>query len=456
MIAMSLHRVGLAGAAVDMAAYKELGEQCTQDAARLHDKLTKYALRKGMEQFTATNDAHVRELLYDKLNYPVLVKTKKDGLPAVDKPTLKRLMKEHKESPFINDLIEFNGVDKLLSTWVGKPDRKSKRKTIGELIQPVPERDDLGLLHFWVFPLRARTGRRASGGGEEGDPEGRNAQNWHPKARRIIRSRWKKSKVAICDFSKLEVVLVAWCAGDEKLLEYFLGGKGYIGVAKEFWGEDVEDGTPKYKATKAMVLGLNYGMGHTHLAHDLWYKNDFRFSDDWDEHVEETKKARKKYLRLFDPLRKYQRARVRELISTQQVVSASGRVRHLPHHGENSEGFWHLKNSAMNFPIQSLASDITGGAIVDYEEALLKEHRISYTEWHKALLDHPEDLPCSPVFNEVHDELDLDMHPSTGKKDLEILQDCMRNVRTLKKLVPDFKLTLKMDTQIVSNWGEAK
>jgi DNA polymerase I-like protein with 3'-5' exonuclease and polymerase domains len=122
----------------------------------------------------------------------------------------------------------------------------------------------------------------------------------------------------------------------------------------------------------------------------------------------------------------------------------------------DSEGFWHIKNAAVNFPIQSFAFDVIGSGLIDYETALLKEHKLSYREWHEALLVHPWDLPASPVFNSVHDESDLDLHPRSGKRDLEILVDAMRNVRSLKKLVPKFDLTLKCDVQIVDNWGQAK
>ena len=456
-VAMSLHRMGLAGAAVNRKTYVDLGTQWTQEAAQLHDKLMKMALRAGMTQFSATMDEHVREMIYDRMGYPVLVKTRKDKSPAIDKPTLKRLLSEHKPSQFIDDFITFNTVDKLLSTWIGKADRKKNaRKSVGELIEPVPGKPGLGLLHFWVIPLKARTGRRASGGTEEDDPEGRNAQNWPPKARKMIISRWSKGKIAVADFSKLEMVIMGWRAKDDKLLDYFLNGKGYIGIAKEFWGQDVEDGSNMYKATKCIVLGLNYNMKAWHLANDLWYKIGFKFSEDWDEHFKKTIQARKRYLRMFPGLASYIRDTLWEVRENQRVVSPSGRVRHLPHHGPDSEGYWHAENSAVNFPIQSTASDITGSALVDYEEALLKEHGLSYTEWHRALIEKPWDPPCSPVFNEVHDEIDVDLHPESGKRDLEILADCMQNVRSFKALVPEFDIKLKMDIQILKNWGEAK
>ncbi len=471
-IAMSLHRVGLAGAAVDMKLFHKLGKQWTQDAARLKDVVTKMALRKGMKQFVPTNDSHIRELLYEKLEWPVLQKTK-NGDDAVDKNTFKRLLMDAPDTigkdgaKLLHALMDYNSADKLGSTWYGKPDADGKQKahramSVAQLIQPVSRRsgraaqDDIGLLHFWIFPLRARTGRRASGGSEEGDPQSRNSQNWPPAARGVIRSRYRNGHIAVCDFSRLEVVLAAWDAQDDKLLDYFINGRGYLDVAKEFWNAEVKDGTPQYKATKSLVLGLNYNMGWWHLANDLKYKAGFTFSNDWDKHLRETKKARRKYLRMFHKLHHNIKRRIAEVTRDQMIVSPSGRIRHFPHHGPDSEGFWHIKNQCVNFPIQSFASDVTGSAIVDYERTMLKEHGFSYNDWHSSLLEHPESPIASPVFNEVHDELDIDLHPKTGKRDLEILLDCMRNVRSLKEIVPDFKIKLKVDVQKVRAWGDAK
>jgi DNA polymerase I-like protein with 3'-5' exonuclease and polymerase domains len=458
-IAMSLHRVGLAGAAVDLKQFNKLGTEWTRDATQRGAWLQTYALRKGLKEFAPTNDSQIRELLYEKLHFPV-VKETKQGLPSVDKATLKQLVKEHKKSPFIDNLIAFNSVDKLASTWYGKADGKKRRKSVRDLLVAIPKphaksiQDDIALLHFWIFPLRARTGRRASGGGEEGDPDSRNSQNWPGAARSVVVSRWKRSGLSICDFKSLEPVIVGWRAQDERFLDYFTNGEGYIGVARDFWGQKVVKDTPLYKATKSMVLGLDYNMKKNKLAHDLWYKADFKFSNDYKEHVKQTGAARHRYLRFFPGLARYIKDRIDEMSKTQRVISPSGRIRHFPHHGRDSEGFWHFENAAVNQPIQSFASEITGSAIVDYERAMLKEHGLSYVDWHTALLEHPWDLPCSPVINEVHDELDLDNHPETGDRDLEILVESMRNVKSIKKICPEFNLKLKVDVENVKRWKQ--
>jgi DNA polymerase I-like protein with 3'-5' exonuclease and polymerase domains len=456
-IAMSLHRVGLAGAAMNYKVFHKTGKAWKAEAEQLRATLVRFAHRHGMGEFSPTNDTHLRELLFTKMKLPVLERTAKDKEAKVDKGTIKKLIEEHGGGAILQKLLDFNGLDKLASTWYGTEKvAKNRKPSVLELIKSIPGRADIGFLHFWIFPLRARTGRTTSGGSEEGAPSSRNAQNWSPKARGSVVSRWKGGKIAVADLSKVEVVLMGWRANDGKLLDYFLNGSGYIGVAKEFWGQDVKDGTKLYKATKSLVLGLDYNMGWYKLALDLWNKAGFHFSEDWDEHCEETKAARKRYLGMFPGLRNYIRNRIGEVTETQQVVSPTGRIRHLPHHGVDSEGFWHIKNAAVNFPIQSFAFDVIGSGLIDYETALLKEHKLSYREWHEALLVHPWDLPASPVFNSVHDESDLDLHPRSGKRDLEILVDAMRNVRSLKKLVPKFDLTLKCDVQIVDNWGQAK
>jgi DNA polymerase I-like protein with 3'-5' exonuclease and polymerase domains len=252
--------------------------------------------------------------------------------------------------------------------------------------------------------------------------------------------------------------MMAWKIQDgtkreSRLLYYFEGGgPGYIGLAKDLLKMTVKKGTKQYKAIKAIYLGLGYNMNDWKLAHDLWFKVGLRFSEDWDEHVKKTKKIRKKYFRMFPEVKDYHRHQKRELEKTQQVVAELGMVRHLPHLGPEMDGYKHLENQAINLPMQYLASLVTGSAMVDYEAALLKEHHLSYVEWHEALLVDPYNLPCSPLINEVHDQLDQDLHPKTGKKDLKILHDAMVGVPTLRRMLPNFRVKLTVNETVGEAW----
>jgi DNA polymerase I-like protein with 3'-5' exonuclease and polymerase domains len=203
---------------------------------------------------------------------------------------------------------------------------------------------------------------------------------------------------------------------------------------------------------KGLWLGLTYNMKKNLLAHDLWYKLGIKFSKDWKTHVFETGKLIKRFFRKYPLLKRHIRRQIRTLEKKGQIIAPDGAIRHLPHDGPDTPMYWHLENQAVNFPIQRFASSVTGSALVDYEAALLKHHKISYADWHNALLNNPFDLPCSPIINEVHDELDQDMHPKDGKQDLDLLVHCAEKVPTLRKLVPEFDVPLKVKVTVNPTW----
>jgi len=452
-MAMSLHRVGLAGAAIDMNTFHKLGRGWQLESRRFADILTRFAHKKGMKEFFPTNDDHLRTLLYDKIGFPVKFHTPKTHVPKVDKLALQTMLtvaEDRSDHKLIENLMHFNTIDKLASGWY---ESKSKRKSLKDLIELHPRDKYMGLLHFQIFPLKARTGRRASGGiDEESNTESRNSQNWAPPARKIIRSRWKNGKIAVVDFRKLEPCITCWVIGDDDLLDIFLNRGGYVDLAKDFFGKKIQEETKEYKMVKGMWLGLTYNMKAGLLAHNLWYQMDIKFSNDWKTHVEKTGKLIRRFFRKYPKLRRHIRKQISMLEKHQQVVAPDGAIRHLPHDGPETPMYWHLENQAVNFGIQRFASSVTGSALIDYEAALLKDHKISYSDWHNVLLHNPFELPCSPIINEVHDELDQDMHPKYGKRDLELLVHCATRVPTLRKLVPEFDVPLKVKVTVGPTW----
>lgn len=151
--------------------------------------------------------------------------------------------------------------------------------------------------------------------------------------------------------------------------------------------------------------------------------------------------------------------------NTQCSESFTGRIRHLHPIGGGSRGeLAHLLNQAINFPIQSLASDVTASALMDIEAAFMAEQGMGYSEYLSALvaqrrniltrgLDRGIILPMSQIFNEVHDSLVIDMYPETIKRDTEIIVESMRAVRSLRDLVPGFDHTiLGVDVKTHHHW----
>ena len=105
----SLLRVETNGAKIDtnmLAEYsKELGLKI--------DKLSKTAFKMAGEEFNMDSPKQLVEILYNKLELPVLKKTPK-GQPSTNEDTLQRLAEEY-ELPKV--IIQYRGLAKLKSTY---------------------------------------------------------------------------------------------------------------------------------------------------------------------------------------------------------------------------------------------------------------------------------------------------------------------------------------------------
>jgi DNA polymerase I-like protein with 3'-5' exonuclease and polymerase domains len=429
-IAMSLHRIRHAGVYIDREKLASMGTELLADREMARDKLTKLAFSHGMAEFIPTNDGHIRELLFKRLKLPVTKKTKTSKLPAVDKVTLKQFS----DKPEVKTLLEFNKADKAYTVSIEGLNKLVQMQPDGRLWLPVN-----------INPLGARTGRRASS-----EP---NMQNWEVRMRQLVVSRFPNGLILENDYKSLEIFILGYQAEDDKLIDYFLNKGGYIAVAKDLWGMEVKKGTREYIATKSVVLGTNYNMQTKLMAETLWNKVGVRFSHNYDDHVEKTDELRRGYLKMFPGIPRYMRRQRQFLLDHGYVVSKIGQVRHLPHDGEDTPGFGRLVNQAINFPIQSLAAAVTGGGLLDCEEALCSTYNISLVEYHHRLMEKrwPEMPLCT---NEVHDNLVHDM-PDNGHRDRDIalIKACMEEARTLKQLLPEFSAPLKVDTKLGPHWG---
>lgn len=434
MIAASIHRVCIAGAMVNM---KTLDKRCkviTAETEKYARRLKNAARRHGMKEYDPTNNNHTRELMR-KTKIPLKEKTK-TGLLKVDKDVLKPLADKYK---LVANVLEHSKRAKLLSTWYG-----SKENSDAGVVRLVkPYRRDRGFIFFNLQQLGTDTGRRSAR-----EP---NSQNWPEETRQIICSRWKGGRILNVDYSKLEPTIMALVTGEEKMAEYFTSGKGYIGIGEEFFGKTVEKGTKEYTIIKSIVLGIGYGMGAWKLAHDLWYKAGVKLNSIWKTHVEEAGKLIRKYLRMYKKLARWMRAKEQEMLETGQVICPDGWVRHLPCPlGKATVGYRHLRNQAINTPIQHMASMVTGSALVDVENELNAAYGMSLVEYHQMLIQY-KGFPQlrTVIFNEVHDSLVSDLHPEYRKRDKEIIVETMKAIPLFKKYMPDFPLYVDVE------WNEA-
>lgn len=440
---LTLERIRLAGMYVDLPAMDIWTKAVEKQHAHELDVLTKIAMRKGMRTFVPSKPNDIRELFFKKMKLPVGDYTK-TGLPAVTKSFLNR----HKAAvPEVAAVLQFRKTDKMFTTYA--QGLRAKIVTVGK-DSVIPVR---------VGAMGTRTGRRAS--------SRPNMQNLGKDARAIFFSRWKHGKVLSNDFSKLEIITIAWIAEDEALMEYFTTKpNGYVAIGEKLFGRKVEPGTPAYVQVKSVVLGVNYCMSAFGLARQLWDLHQVRLSKSYEDHEEKVADLRAQYLRMFPQLVAYQKERVRELHTYGSIKGWFGHLRRLPlpREPDRSEGkdaykHWrrhvgHLEREAVNFPVQNAASYITGTAMLDLEAALLKEHKISYVEFHKALADgRSRELEMPLIVGEIHDDIVLDCPGHLVKKTQAIVKDCMESLRTLRKMKPEFDATITIGQSANSHWG---
>lgn len=283
-------------------------------------------------------------------------------------------------------------------------------------------------------------------------------QNWPPDMRKMIVSRYPDGSILEFDYKSLEVFLLAFEAGDDKLYDYFANKGGYIAVAKEMWGTEVVKGSQEYRATKSIILGTNYNMQTKLMAENLWYM-DVRFSDNYEQHTTKVDILRNRYLDMFPGIRPFMEKQKQYLIRHQCAVTRTGRRRHLllPQ-GRQTPGFGRLVNQAINFPIQGLAADVTGSALLDSEGLICAESGLTLLDYHKLVLNKDWNTKHVPlIVNEVHDSLvfDLPWSPEDSRtRSLTIkLKGVIEAVKTLRELCPSFTLTLKAETKLGRTWG---
>jgi uracil-DNA glycosylase family 4 len=453
-IAMILQRIYHSRAYVDLPVFERFERDSVLKADILADQLHRFAAQHDMVEFVPHNPGHVRKLLYEKLKLHV-VETTKAGLPSVGKIALKQL---HGRHPVVEQLLAYSKARKIQTTYVtGLRERFHY--------------DDQGrpYLRVQLNPLGAKTGRRASGKnalmGEESD-EFLNFQNFPKSVRPMIVSRWNGGYISDNDYSKLEIILHGRISGEDTIVEYFTESpNGYIEIGKRLFKREVREDTDEYRATKAVLLGIQYNMSAWELARQLFTIVGVKFSSDWDEHLEQTERIHRKYLSMFPKLRGYMEQQEYKLNKYQYVDGWLGQRRRLPLMPEppKSEKLaWKLwrkdykrkLNQAINFPTQWAASLVTGTAMLDIEERLLKRYGLSYLEYHTMLMEgrYPH---FALLINEVHDDLVYDLHPETWRDDMDLISCTMRELPTLRGLVPLMKdCPINVGQKVGTAWGK--
>ena len=392
----SLLRVETNGAKINtnmLAEYsKELGLKI--------DKLSKTAFKMAGEEFNMDSPKQLVEILYNKLELPVLKKTPK-GQPSTNEDTLQRLAEEY-ELPKV--IIQYRGLAKLKSTYTD---------SLVNIQHPDTKR-----IHTSYQQAVTSTGRLSST-----EP---NLQNIPIKTAegRKIREAFvaEKGNVLIsADYSQIELRIMAHLSGDKNLTHAFNNNIDvHSATASEIFDVPLEEVTTDHRrSAKAINFGLIYGMSAFGLTRQLGIPRH------------EAQAYLDTYFERYTGVREYMDSTKELAKQNLYVETILGRKLHVTEiNASNGLRRQAAERAAINAPLQGSAADIIKKAMIDVDEWI------------------GEDNPNIKMIMQVHDELIFEV-----KKDFA--EEALTNVISLMERAVKLDIPLIVDANQGANWNEA-
>jgi DNA polymerase-1 len=319
-----------AGIRVDRELLATLSRQFAIDLSRLEKEIHAAA---GTD-FNIASTPQLRTVLFDKLQLPVLKKTKTGA--STDYEVLEQLAAMGHEVPRL--LIEYRELSKLKSTYVDS--------------LPLNINPDTGRIHTSFNQTGAATGRLSSS-----DP---NLQNIPIRTERGegIRRAFIASPGCVlltADYSQIELRLLAHLSGDPLLVEAFeRGGDIHRQTAAVIFGVPDQEVTSEMRArAKTINFGTIYGQGPFALARMLSISQD------------EAKRFIAEYFQRFAGVRAWLDRTVAEARQRGYTETIFKRRRYIPELKDknfNMRAFG--ERTATNSPLQGSAADLIKVAMI--------------------------------------------------------------------------------------------
>ena len=293
------------------------------------------AHREAGQPFNLGSPKQIQQLLFDKLQLPVLAKTPK-GAPSTAESVLQELALDY---PLPRLILEHRSLSKLKSTYTDK------------LPQQVCERT--GRVHTSYHQAVAATGRLSSS-----DPNLQNIPVRTEEGRRIRQAFIAPpGKVLLAaDYSQIELRIMAHLSTDAGLLQAFSAGEDvHRATAAEVFGVAPEAvSSDQRRSAKAINFGLIYGMSAFGLAKQLSIARGAA-----QEYIDV-------YFARYPGVHDYMEATREQAREQGYVETVFGRRLYLPDiKARNGQLRAAAERTAINAPMQGTAADIIKRAMID-------------------------------------------------------------------------------------------
>jgi DNA polymerase-1 len=350
--------------------------------------------------FNLGSPKQIQEILYDRLNLPVLKKTPK-GQPSTDESVLQELAVDYALPKLI---LDFRSMSKLKSTYTDK--------------LPQQVNDRTGRVHTSYHQAVAATGRLSSS-----DPNLQNIPIRSEEGRKIRQAFIAPPgyKIVAADYSQIELRIMAHLSGDAGLLAAFSQGVDiHSATAAEVFEVELDQVTHDLRrSAKAINFGLIYGMSAFGLAQQLGLpRNQAQAYIDL-------------YFSRYPGVKQYM-DNTRELAKQQGYVETIfGRRLYLPEiNSRNAAMRQYAERTAINAPMQGTAADI------------IKRAMLACDAW--IGLDNPD----VKMIMQVHDELVFEVAEAR-------LSEYMETIRGIMSGAAELHVPLLVEVGSGENWDEA-
>ncbi|HET8775606.1 MAG TPA: DNA polymerase I, partial [Thermoanaerobaculia bacterium] len=312
---------------------KTFGEQIASIERRVYEEA-------GTE-FNINSPIQLGHILFEKLNYPVIKKTKTTKSYSTSVEVLEELAGHGFAVPQL--ILQHRELHKLKGTYI-------------DALPQLVGKD--GRVHTTFNQAVAATGRLSSS-----DP---NLQNIPIRTQtgREIRKAFiadEGSVLLSADYSQVELRILAHISQDESLIETFRRGADIhrATAAKMFNLPENELTAEQRRAAKTINFGVLYGMSSFRLSNELGISG--QQAKEWIE----------AYFSRYPKIQEYLDRTLDEARSTGKVTTLFGRVRYIPEiHNRSFTVRGNAERMATNAPIQGTAADILKMAMIALEERL--------------------------------------------------------------------------------------
>ncbi|MFS8375218.1 DNA polymerase I [Xanthomonas campestris] len=391
-----LERIEANGVCVDAAELRRQSADLSKRMLAAQQKATELAGRT----FNLDSPKQLQALLFDELKLPAVVKTPK-GQPSTNEEALEAIADQH-ELPRV--ILDYRSLAKLRSTYTDK---------LPEMIHP-----QSGRVHTSYHQAGAATGRLSSS-----DPNLQNIPIRTEDGRRIRRAFVAPAgrKMIACDYSQIELRIMAHLSGDPGLVGAFESGADvHRATAAEVFGRTIDTVSgDERRAAKAINFGLMYGMSAFGLARQLGIGRG------------EAQDYIALYFSRYPGVRDFMETTRQQARDKGYVETVFGRRLYLDFINAGSQGQRAgAERAAINAPMQGTAADI------------IKRAMVSVDGW---IADHAQ---RALMILQVHDEL-------VFEADADFVDTLLAEVTARMSAAASLRVPLVVDSGVGDNWDEA-